>query len=129
MPGLKIMCSRSFFRFGAPISKLRSSSIMAAVNAPITMKEALMLTSIGINPQFVHGKQWCRAESKMEAKKIEELKGFVEQSKLNPSLLHTPSFAFFKNYLQSLDAQIPPSVKSVDAILVGLLARTFEYLF
>ncbi|KAG8378675.1 hypothetical protein BUALT_Bualt07G0010000 [Buddleja alternifolia] len=48
----------------------------------------------------------------MEAKKIEELKSFVEQCKLNPSLLHTPSFAFFKNYLQSLGAKIPPSVKS-----------------
>lgn len=44
----------------------------------------------------------------MDADKIEELKGFVEHCKQNPSVLHTPSLAFFKNFLQSLGAQIPP---------------------
>ncbi|KAK4394898.1 TPR repeat-containing thioredoxin TDX [Sesamum angolense] len=44
----------------------------------------------------------------MDADKIEELKGFVEHCKQDPSVLHTPSLAFFKNFLQSLGAQIPP---------------------
>ncbi|KAH6809385.1 tetraticopeptide domain-containing thioredoxin [Perilla frutescens var. frutescens] len=43
----------------------------------------------------------------MDAKKIEELKGFVEHCKQNPSVLHTPPLAFFKNFLQSLGARIP----------------------
>ncbi|KAL0441167.1 UNVERIFIED_CONTAM: FAM10 family protein [Sesamum radiatum] len=52
----------------------------------------------------------------MDADKIEELKGFVEHCKQNPSVLHTPSLAFFKNFLQSLGAQIPPpSGKSVSS--------------
>ncbi|GFZ03451.1 tetraticopeptide domain-containing thioredoxin [Actinidia rufa] len=37
-----------------------------------------------------------------------ELKLFVEQCKSNPSILHNPSLAFFKTYLQSLGARIPP---------------------
>ncbi|KAL0318647.1 UNVERIFIED_CONTAM: TPR repeat-containing thioredoxin TDX [Sesamum angustifolium] len=44
----------------------------------------------------------------MDADKIEELKGFVEHCKQDPYVLHTPSLAFFKNFLQSLGAQIPP---------------------
>ncbi|KAI3454355.1 hypothetical protein Pfo_011018 [Paulownia fortunei] len=48
----------------------------------------------------------------MDAKKIEELKGFVEHCKQNPSVLHTAPLAFFKNFLQSLGAQIPSSGKS-----------------
>ncbi|KAK6148229.1 hypothetical protein DH2020_019141 [Rehmannia glutinosa] len=48
----------------------------------------------------------------MDAKKIEELKTFVEHCKQNPSVLHTPPLAFFKNFLQSLGAQIPSSAKS-----------------
>ncbi|KAG6404291.1 hypothetical protein SASPL_136537 [Salvia splendens] len=43
----------------------------------------------------------------MEAEKIQALKGFVECYELNPHVLHTPSLAFFKNFLQSLGAPIP----------------------
>ncbi|WCJ42105.1 tetraticopeptide domain-containing thioredoxin [Euphorbia peplus] len=48
----------------------------------------------------------------MDSSKIAELKQFVEQCKSNPSLLHQPSFSFFKSYLQSLGARIPPQTKS-----------------
>ncbi|KAA8542848.1 hypothetical protein F0562_024000 [Nyssa sinensis] len=48
----------------------------------------------------------------MEAAKISELKSFVEQCKSNPSILLNPSLGFFKNYLESLGAQIPPAPKS-----------------
>ncbi|PIN27042.1 Hsp70-interacting protein [Handroanthus impetiginosus] len=48
----------------------------------------------------------------MDAKRAQELKGFIEHCKQNPSVLHTPSLAFFKNFLQSLGAQIPPPGKS-----------------
>lgn len=43
----------------------------------------------------------------MDSEKIEELKGFVEHCKQNPSVLHTPPLAFFKNFLQSVGARIP----------------------
>ncbi|KAK9265873.1 hypothetical protein L1049_001747 [Liquidambar formosana] len=48
----------------------------------------------------------------MDATKIAELKLFVDQCKSNPSILHTPSLAFFKNYLRSLGARIPSDPKS-----------------
>ncbi|KAL6583699.1 hypothetical protein OROMI_002988 [Orobanche minor] len=47
----------------------------------------------------------------MDLKKIEDLKTFVDHCKQNPTVLHTPPLAFFKNFLQSLGAQIPPSGK------------------
>ncbi|XP_042017576.1 uncharacterized protein LOC121765465 [Salvia splendens] len=42
----------------------------------------------------------------MEAERIQELKGFVDFCKQNPHLLHTPSLAFFKNFLQSFGARM-----------------------
>ncbi|KAK6925326.1 Thioredoxin domain [Dillenia turbinata] len=48
----------------------------------------------------------------MDSAKIEELKNFVDQCKSNPSILHNPSLGFFKNYLLSLGARIPPDPKS-----------------
>ncbi|KAL7098298.1 hypothetical protein ACP275_09G007700 [Erythranthe tilingii] len=48
----------------------------------------------------------------MDSEKIEELKGFVQHCKQNPSVLHTPPFSFFKLFLQSMGAQIPPSENS-----------------
>ncbi|KAK2664564.1 hypothetical protein Ddye_003138 [Dipteronia dyeriana] len=47
----------------------------------------------------------------MDASRIAELKFLVEQCKSNPSLLHDPSLAFFKSYLQSLGAQLPTKPK------------------
>ncbi|KAL3642278.1 hypothetical protein CASFOL_013093 [Castilleja foliolosa] len=54
----------------------------------------------------------------MDAGKIEELKTLVERCKQNPSLLHTPSLAFFKDFLQSMGAQIPETEKSTSKNLV-----------
>ncbi|XP_050255457.1 TPR repeat-containing thioredoxin TDX [Quercus robur] len=48
----------------------------------------------------------------MESAKISELKQFVSECKSNPSLIHNPSLAFFKSYLQSLGARIPPEPKT-----------------
>lgn len=36
----------------------------------------------------------------MEAEKVAELKGFVKECQSNPSIIHSPSLAFFKSYLQ-----------------------------
>ncbi|VDN53883.1 unnamed protein product [Dracunculus medinensis] len=44
----------------------------------------------------------------MEAQ-TELLRQFVNLCKSNPSILHEPRFAFYKNYLESLGAKIPPA--------------------
>ncbi|XP_049394166.1 TPR repeat-containing thioredoxin TDX-like isoform X3 [Solanum stenotomum] len=48
----------------------------------------------------------------MDTEKLEDLKHFVELCKENPSILQNPSLTFFKSFLESLGAQVPPSVKS-----------------
>ncbi|XP_009770330.1 TPR repeat-containing thioredoxin TDX [Nicotiana sylvestris] len=48
----------------------------------------------------------------MDNEKIQDLKQFVELCKTNPSILQNPSLSFFKNFLESLGARVPPSVKS-----------------
>ncbi|KAK4362065.1 hypothetical protein RND71_017306 [Anisodus tanguticus] len=48
----------------------------------------------------------------MDNEKLQDLKHFVELCKTNPSILQNPSLSFFKNFLESLGAQVPPSVKS-----------------
>lgn len=48
----------------------------------------------------------------MDNEKLEDLKRFVELCKKNPSILQNPSLNFFKSFLESLGAQVPPSVKS-----------------
>lgn len=48
----------------------------------------------------------------MDDSKIEELKLFVESCQSDPSILHNPSLGFFKTFLQSLGAKIPPSSTS-----------------
>lgn len=49
----------------------------------------------------------------MENDKLQDLKHFVERCKTDPSILLNPSLSFFKNFLQSLGARLPPSpVKS-----------------
>ncbi|CAK8579775.1 unnamed protein product [Lathyrus sativus] len=47
----------------------------------------------------------------MDIGKVGELKEFIEACKSNPCLLHTPSLSFFKSYLLSLGANIPPQPK------------------
>ncbi|KAK9925728.1 hypothetical protein M0R45_022995 [Rubus argutus] len=53
----------------------------------------------------------------MDAAKVAELKEFVSKIKSNPSILHNPSLAFFKSYLQSLGAQIPQDPKMASGVL------------
>lgn len=48
----------------------------------------------------------------MDAAKIADLRHFVDHCKSNPSILHDPSLAFFRTYLHSLGARIPPQTKS-----------------
>ncbi|XP_027919509.1 TPR repeat-containing thioredoxin TDX isoform X1 [Vigna unguiculata] len=48
----------------------------------------------------------------MEEGKLRELKQFIESCRSNPSLLHNPSLSFFKAYLLSLGARIPPQPKT-----------------
>ncbi|KAG1362449.1 FAM10 family protein [Cocos nucifera] len=45
----------------------------------------------------------------MDAAKVEELRVFVEQCKKNPAILSDPSIAFFRDYLESLGAKLPPA--------------------
>ncbi|XP_026380631.1 TPR repeat-containing thioredoxin TDX-like isoform X2 [Papaver somniferum] len=49
----------------------------------------------------------------MEPEKIEDLKKFVDQCKINPSILNDPNLAFFTTYLQSLGARIPVKTEDV----------------
>ncbi|EXB25601.1 TPR repeat-containing thioredoxin TDX [Morus notabilis] len=44
----------------------------------------------------------------MDAARVAELRHFISQCKSNPSILHNPCLSFFKSYLQSLGARIPP---------------------
>uniref|UniRef100_A0A914UU26 Hsp70-interacting protein N-terminal domain-containing protein n=1 Tax=Plectus sambesii TaxID=2011161 RepID=A0A914UU26_9BILA len=36
------------------------------------------------------------------------LRQFVAMCKANPNILHSPDFAFYKEYLESLGAKLPP---------------------
>ncbi|XP_064971966.1 TPR repeat-containing thioredoxin TDX-like isoform X1 [Musa acuminata AAA Group] len=44
----------------------------------------------------------------MDTHKVSELKAFVTSCRSDPSILHHPSLAFFRDYLQSLGARLPP---------------------
>ncbi|KAI4352101.1 hypothetical protein L6164_006386 [Bauhinia variegata] len=44
----------------------------------------------------------------IESAKVAELKQFIDGCKSNPSILHNPSLGFFKTYLLSLGARLPP---------------------
>ncbi|KAG1354750.1 putative FAM10 family protein [Cocos nucifera] len=48
----------------------------------------------------------------MDAAKMTELKLFVEQCKKNPAVLSDPSISFFRDYLESLGAKLPPAAYS-----------------
>ncbi|KAJ7952458.1 TPR repeat-containing thioredoxin TDX [Quillaja saponaria] len=45
----------------------------------------------------------------MDESKLNQLKHFVEQCKSDPSILSDPSISFFREYLESLGAKVPPS--------------------
>ncbi|KAK3434543.1 hypothetical protein EUGRSUZ_D02015 [Eucalyptus grandis] len=46
---------------------------------------------------------------KMDPAKVDQLKQFVDTCKSNPAVLADPSLAFFRDYLESLGAQVPPA--------------------
>ncbi|CAH9104743.1 unnamed protein product [Cuscuta europaea] len=48
----------------------------------------------------------------MDATRLEDLKFFVDRCKADPSILYNPSLSFFRNYLESLGALIPPKMKT-----------------
>ncbi|VFQ67184.1 unnamed protein product [Cuscuta campestris] len=48
----------------------------------------------------------------MDARRLEDLKLFVDRCKANPSILYNPSLSFFKSYLESMGALIPPKIKT-----------------
>lgn len=45
----------------------------------------------------------------MDAAKLNQLKKFIEQCESNPSILADPSLSFFRDYLESLGAKLPPA--------------------
>ncbi|KAJ7975261.1 TPR repeat-containing thioredoxin TDX [Quillaja saponaria] len=47
----------------------------------------------------------------MDASEVAELKNFIDDCKSNPSILYNPSLSFFKSYLQSIGARLPPELK------------------
>lgn len=47
----------------------------------------------------------------MDAKQLKQLKEFVESCKACPSILHMPELAFYKEWIESLGAVIPPPPK------------------
>ncbi|CBI28504.3 unnamed protein product, partial [Vitis vinifera] len=52
----------------------------------------------------------------MDGDKLDQLKQFIEQCKADPSILSNPTLSFFRDYLESLGADLPPSAyKSEDS--------------
>ncbi|KAK4761586.1 hypothetical protein SAY87_029470 [Trapa incisa] len=51
----------------------------------------------------------------MDSSKVNQLKHFVEMCKSNPSILADPTLSFFRDYLESLDAKLPPSAYGKDS--------------
>lgn len=47
----------------------------------------------------------------LNQQKVAELKAFVELLKKDPQVLHSPELSFFKTYLESMHAEIPPAAK------------------
>ena len=39
---------------------------------------------------------------------VDQLKGFISLCKSKPEIIHNEELAFFKEYLQSMDATLPP---------------------
>ncbi|XP_021857210.1 TPR repeat-containing thioredoxin TDX [Spinacia oleracea] len=48
----------------------------------------------------------------MEAADIADLKLFIDHCKSDPSILHNPSLGYFRSYIESLGARIPPPPNS-----------------
>ncbi|XP_005808871.1 hsc70-interacting protein [Xiphophorus maculatus] len=55
----------------------------------------------------------------MDPRKVTELKGFVQMCESNPGILHLPEMGFFRTWLQSMGANIPPLAKKPDSCQGG----------
>ncbi|XP_014910908.1 hsc70-interacting protein [Poecilia latipinna] len=55
----------------------------------------------------------------MDPRKVTELKGFVQMCESNPGILHLPEMGFFRSWLQSMGANIPPPAKKQDSCQGG----------
>lgn len=55
----------------------------------------------------------------MDPRKVTELKGFVQLCESNPGILHLPEMGFFRSWLQSMGANIPPPTKKQDSCQGG----------
>ncbi|XP_068606106.1 hsc70-interacting protein [Brachionichthys hirsutus] len=55
----------------------------------------------------------------MDGRKVTELKGFVQLCESRPEILHLPELAFFRTWLQSMGAKMPPPPKTQDSCQGG----------
>ncbi|XP_033501708.1 hsc70-interacting protein isoform X1 [Epinephelus lanceolatus] len=55
----------------------------------------------------------------MDPRKVAELKGFVHMCESNPELLHLPEMAFFRTWLESMGATLPPPPKTKESCQGG----------
>ncbi|XP_013868344.1 hsc70-interacting protein [Austrofundulus limnaeus] len=55
----------------------------------------------------------------MDPRKVAELKGFVQLCETNPEILHLPEMSFFRSWLQSMGATLPPEEKKKDSCQSG----------
>ncbi|XP_012708418.1 hsc70-interacting protein [Fundulus heteroclitus] len=55
----------------------------------------------------------------MDPRKVTELKGFVQLCESNPGILHLPEMGFFRTWLHSMGANIPPPTKKQDSCQGG----------
>ncbi|KAF4671470.1 hypothetical protein FOL47_001522 [Perkinsus chesapeaki] len=51
----------------------------------------------------------------MDTTKINQLKGFIDTVKANPEMLYRPELGFFKSYLESLGATLPPKTEDTSS--------------
>lgn len=50
---------------------------------------------------------------------MSELKGFIQMCESNPEVLHLPEMSFFRTWLQSMGAKIPPRTRTKDSCQGG----------
>ncbi|XP_039972263.1 hsc70-interacting protein isoform X2 [Xiphias gladius] len=55
----------------------------------------------------------------MDPRKVAELKGFVQLCESNPTILHLPEMSFFRTWLLSMGATIPPQPRTDDSCQGG----------
>uniref|UniRef100_A0A1A8GIT0 Suppression of tumorigenicity 13 (Colon carcinoma) (Hsp70 interacting protein) n=1 Tax=Nothobranchius korthausae TaxID=1143690 RepID=A0A1A8GIT0_9TELE len=55
----------------------------------------------------------------MDPRKVAELKGFVQLCESNPGILHLPEMSFFRSWLQSMGATLPPQETKRESCQTG----------